>query len=382
MRQHNPKPLRVCYFGTYRANYERNRIMIDRLRLCGFEVIPCHATLWQGFEDRQRAASGSWKKPSFLVRVIKAYLKLLSEYRKVGDYDIMMIGYPGQPDIPLGRFLSKIRGKPLVWDVVMSIYLIAKERHLDEQSPITIKLIHFLEKISMKMPDLFIVDTPTYSEWYQKEYHIQEEKIRLLPLGADDRIFRPLPNPRKNDSRFLCLYYGTFIPNHGVMTIIEAANFLVDHPEIYFELIGVGPDRQKAEQMAFEYKLRNVSFIDWLDKDDLVKKIAECNVILGTFSNTPQALLTMQNKIHEGLAMAKPVINGDSPTMQILLKHGEHIYLCKRENPKSLAEAILTLYEQPELCTKIASQGYAFYQEHFKFELISQHLCQIIQSII
>jgi hypothetical protein len=28
----NERPLRVCYFGTYRAEYSRNRIMIEGLR--------------------------------------------------------------------------------------------------------------------------------------------------------------------------------------------------------------------------------------------------------------------------------------------------------------------------------------------------------------
>ena len=42
----NHKPLRVCYFGTYRADYARNHILITGLRRNGVEVIECQESLW------------------------------------------------------------------------------------------------------------------------------------------------------------------------------------------------------------------------------------------------------------------------------------------------------------------------------------------------
>ena len=44
--------LKVCYFGTYRAEYSRNQIMIEALRCSGVEVIECHEQLWKSIDDR------------------------------------------------------------------------------------------------------------------------------------------------------------------------------------------------------------------------------------------------------------------------------------------------------------------------------------------
>jgi glycosyltransferase involved in cell wall biosynthesis len=115
---------------------------------------------------------------------------------------------------------------------------------------------------------------------------------------------------------------------------------------------------------------------------DLVQKVACADLLLGTFGVTPQALMTMQNKIHEGLAMRVPVINGDSPVMRDVLSQGETIYLCERENPASLADAIRTLQRDPELRAKIASQGYEFYQNHLSFRHLSVVLVSYLKEIL
>jgi glycosyltransferase involved in cell wall biosynthesis len=375
------QPIRVCYFGTYRANYVRNRLMIERLRDQGFEVIECHQRLWNGIDDRERVASGGWLEPAFWWRVISTYVQLFRLYRRVGSYDVMIVGYPGQPDMLLARLLSWLRRKPLVWDVLMSIYLITMERHLDRKDPIAAWIIRAMEGLACCLPDKLIIDTQEYANWFQTIHHVPAGKISLLPLGADDRVFKPTGLSNHSSGSFRCLYYGTFIPNHGVQVIIDAARLLSEERNICFELIGGGPQYNQMMTLSKDYGLKNISFTEWMETPALVKRIDAADIILGTFGVTPQALLTMQNKIHEGLAMGKPIINGISPVMCRTLQHGKTIYLCERENPQSLADAILTLRDNVELREKIARQGYAFYLQHLSFDQLGNRLKHIIFQI-
>jgi glycosyltransferase involved in cell wall biosynthesis len=377
-----PVSLRVCYFGTYRADYARNRLMIDRLRQMGVQVVECHTRLWRGIEDREQVGGGGWKSPRFWWRAITAYARLLWRYLRVGHYDVMIVGYPGQPDIPLARLLTWISGKPLVWDVLMSIYLIARERKLDERSRLSVAMIRRLESLDCRLVDWFLLDTPAYADWFQKTYAIPEERMRLLPLGADDRVFKPTDPNKRATNEFRCVYYGTFIPNHSVETIIRAADLLKSDPEIGFELIGQGPEKEKAVQLTRECGLENVTFVDWMDEETLVGEVEKSDLCLGTFGKTPQALMTMQNKIHECLAMAKPLVNGDSPVMRALFEHGEQVYLCRREDPQDLARAIVELKDNPGLREKLARQGYAYYQEHLSFDKLSQQLLGYLEEIV
>jgi glycosyltransferase involved in cell wall biosynthesis len=362
---------RVCYFGTYRAEYSRNRIMIEGLRRAGVEVIECHEQLWKGIPDRVEAASGGWLRPAFWWRVIKAYLRLLKQHQRIQDYDVMVVGYPGQLDVFLARILTRRRRKPLVWDVFMSIYLIASERGLEQRSRISVNLLKSLERRALNLPDLLIQDTHDYVDWFQKTYGIPPERFRLVPTGADDRIYQPQPYEKKDDI-FRVLYYGTFIPNHGVDQMLAAAALLADDPTIRFTFIGDGPEREAAQVRARQLDLNNVEFIPWMEQAELAKAAARADIILGAFGTTPQSIMTVQNKIFEGLAMGKAVVTGDSPALRAAMRHGEQVFLCERKNPNALAQAILTLRESPEMLAQLSRYGYQLYNEKYNLDHIGE----------
>jgi glycosyltransferase involved in cell wall biosynthesis len=371
--------LRVCYFGTYRAEYSRNRIMIDGLRCAGFDVVECHTELWYDVEDRIQVANGGWISPRFWWRALRAYGQLLRDYRLVGPYDVMVVGYPGQLDVFLARVLTWLAHKPLVWDIFMSIYLIAAERGLDRSSPVTVRLIRGLERLACRLPDQLILDTEDYVAWFGAIHGVSPDRFCLVPTGADNRVFVPDGSPA--ESPFHVLYYGTYIPNHGVPYIVEAARLLSDDPSFQFELVGRGPEREEAQAMAEHYGLTNITFLDWMDQAHLVQQAHRSNVCLGAFGTTPQSVMTVQNKIYEGLAMAKPVISGDSSAVRRTLQHGEHIYLCRRADPDALAAAIRTLRNDRELCARLGQNGFAWYREHFTIEQLGLQFKQHLLSI-
>ena len=375
--------LRVCYFGTYRANYNRNQMMIAGLRLNGVMVIECHETLWHGIDDRIETTSGGWRKPGFWWRILKTYFGLLKRYLQIEDYDILVIGYPGQFDVFLARMLAWFRRKPLAMDVFMSIHLIALERGLGANNKFTVKLLRLIEWIGLRLPDLLIQDTAEYVAWFVSTYNLPPNRFRIVPTGADDRIFKPLQLEKKKEVIFQVIYYGTFIPNHGVKFIIEAANILRDNKEIQFVFIGTGPDKEKADALSQEYRLQNVAFIDWLDQVELIEEMAQSDICLGAFGTTPQSIMTVQNKIYEGLAMQRPVITGNSIAVRQYFQHEQNIFLCDRASGISLAKAIQTLQKDPDLRLQIAKNGYQLYCDNFSLLQngirYSEHLRKLLE---
>lgn len=384
----------VCYFGTYRAEYSRNRILIEGLRRNHVSVVECHQQLWQSIEDRVNSVAGGWKSPAFWWRVLRTYARLLVTYWRLGgNYDVMVVGYPGQFDIYLARLLSWWHGKPLVWDIFMSIYLIALERGLDRESPKMVSLIRSIERLACHLPEKLVLDTEQYATWFGETHHIRRDRFCLVPTGADSNLFHPFPPiPFKSNSAipatkdaempvFKVLYYGTFIPNHGVTTIINAAYLLRNEASLRFELIGEGPDRERAMNLAQEHGLTNVHFVAWLDQKQLIEQIAAADICLGAFGNTPQSTMTIQNKIYECLAMQKVIISGDSNSVRDKLEHGKHIYLCPRENPNALAQAILHLQCDSNLRERLGREGRQLFEAEFTIERLGKYLYECLAAV-
>lgn len=376
--------MKVCYFGTYRQEYSRNRIMIAGLRRNGVEVVECQVDLWQGIDDRIQTATGGWHRPSFWLRLVKVYAQLVNKLRHAGDYDLLMVGYPGQLDVFLAWLISRFQRKPLVWDVFMSIYLISLERGLNQKSRRSINLLRILEHFACRLPDRLILDTSAYVAWFQQQYHVAPSRFCLVPTGADSDIFNPINATEQDLSAFTALYFGTYIPNHHVSTIIEAARLLSKQKRFRFTLIGAGPDRPACEEIARTYHLDNLNFIDWMSETELAYQIASADVCLGAFGTTPQSMMTIQNKVYTGLAMARPVLTGDSPAIRQAFTDGVHLLLCPRKDPAALAAALEKLAANPELCRQMGMNGYLLFKEKYDIEHIGltfkNHLDDVLRS--
>jgi glycosyltransferase involved in cell wall biosynthesis len=144
--------------------------------------------------------------------------------------------------------------------------------------------------------------------------------------------------------------------------MIRAAALLRDVPNLEFHFYGDGPELAPTEAFARREQLANVVFHGLVAQERLPDVLARSHLVLGVFGTTPQALMTVQNKIWEGLAMARPVVSGDSPTVRDALQQGEQIYLVPRNDPAALAEAILILKENEALREGIGRAGYRRYQ--------------------
>jgi len=216
----------------------------------------------------------------------------------------------------------------------------------------------------MTLADIVLADTRAHAGYFTRELGIAPGKIRLLPVGFNEYIFHPAvsmgspePAPGAGPPAFKVLFYGTYLPLHGIETILEAAGLLRSHPDIRFELIGGGQTYPEAAAYVEKEQLQNVQFSKRMPIGSLATKIAGASVCLGIFGRTGKTLRVVPNKVYQCLAMGKVVITARSDAILEHFREEEHICLVPPGDAGALAEKILYIRQHPEEHAAIARRA-------------------------
>jgi len=350
---HAAKPLKICYLPGRETSYSRNRVLIKAMREAGFTVLDC-----------------SYGKKNFW-RYIISFFRFLKQKHQC---DIIFVGFLGQFLMPMVKIFTR---KKILFDAFLSVYqTMAHDRKSIKPKGILASLARFSDKFSCRLADSVIIDTRQHVEYFVKEYNISNDKIKRILVGSDDTVFTPRDEPPGND--FIVHFHGAFQALHGAKHIVEAAILL---PDIEFQLIGEGKELDVCRTRAKTKGLKNINFIPPVEYEQLPEHMSRATICLGIFGDEQKAGLVIPHKVYEALAMGKPLITCDSPSMRELLTDRENAILCKCADAKSLAEAIVLLQGDPELRQKVAENGYRLFKEKCTPAAIGNNLLQVIQEL-
>lgn len=330
--------MRIVFWGTYDLGKPRVRIMLRGLRENGVEVIECHRDIWKGTEDKSQLY---WQKKMRIAgRWLLAYPFLILCYLKQPKHDLVIVGYLGHLDVLVLWFFAKLRGTPVVWDVFLSLYdTVVRDRKLFRPGSVPARLLYGLEWIASRASSLVLLDTATHATYFGERYKIPAEKLAYVFVGVEPEFF-PYREPQTQSAFVTVLFYGQFIPLHGIETIVEAARELEDRP-IKWIMIGQGQEGLKISKILALKPLASLLWIPWVPYHELSAWIAQADICLGIFGKSGKASRVIPNKVFQVLASGKPLITGDTPAIRELLSpEMEGVYLIPVGDAHALADTV------------------------------------------
>lgn len=281
----------------------------------------------------------------------------------------------------MAYFYTKIYRKRLIFDPIVSIYATeVYEQKILSSSSIKARLMFLYEKIAFKLSDHILATTEEFKQFYCELFSIPPSRISVLPVGGKLRKINQSISESKGN-KFNVVYWGNFLPQHGLEYVLQSAKILEDYNDISFTLIGSGFSQNNMRKLAKKLGLSNVKFTGYLEEAKFIEEISRADVILGFFRKGGRASRSIGNKVFEGLALRKAVITEDSTAIQRYFLHKKELYLVEPENPCELANAIMELKNDPKLRIQIAESGYKCLKEKFSEKRIVERLKDILHKI-
>ncbi len=354
--------VQVCFFGTYPASYTVSRILVQAAHDAGLVVHHCH----DSFRETP-LVSRELIRPAAVVTYIARYVRSASRLWPLlrrCPAQILVAGFRGQLDVLWASHLGYTRGRRLVFAPLVTVLETIEDRMVARHFPPIRRFLAWLDRQSLNLADRVVIDTHAHAEYLRSRLNVPPQKIRVFHLGADTSLFRYAP-PRSRSETMHVLFYGSFLPLHGVPVILTAAKRLQGEHNIRFTLCGNGWQWTEMKKQLDAASLNNVTLLGWVDYGTIPQLIAQHDVCLGIFSDNQKARMVIPNKVYQCAAMGRPVVSADSPAVREVFTHGENIVLVPPNNPEALAEALIDLYRHPETREVLATNAAQLLSEQF-----------------
>lgn len=332
------KALNVLFWGTYDLGKPRTRLLMEAIRQSGALVSEVHAPIWDGAEDKSILGKGDAIKRAFSWAL--AYPGLIIRFLRAPRPDVIVVGYLGHLDVLILWLFAKLRRTPVVWDAFLSLYdtVVKDRRMVSPRHPVAV-VLRAWEWLACRAATRIVLDTEAHAELFREFYKIRSRKVTSVFVGAEALSF-PTATPRAQTARTTVLFYGQFIPLHGISTIVEAARLANEKP-IDWVVIGTGQEEQLISQMLERNPPASLTWEKWVPYTDLAQRISDADVCLGVFGQSEKAGRVIPNKVFQILSAGRPLVTRDGPgILELVTADAPGVELVPPADPNALLAAV------------------------------------------
>jgi glycosyltransferase involved in cell wall biosynthesis len=223
-----------------------------------------------------------------------------------------------------------------------------------------------VEKNVFPSADRVVVTTEAMRRYVVEKIGAPESSLRVIPNYVETSKFMPDATPRIADS---LIYVGRLSKEKNVEALLEAVAPL----KVTLTLIGDGPLGSKLRE-RFATLGGRVKWLDRVAHAQLPSYLTSSSlfVLPSLHEGHPKALI-------EAMSCGLPVLGGDSPGINDLIKHGANGYLCATDH-LSIRKAIQHLLSHPAQCEHLGKNAREYAVHHFSLDRIARLELSVVQE--
>lgn len=314
--------LRVLYLGVESEQYPRNA----RLRAYLESHLDADVTIVGIDKD-----PGAIRKARILLREGGAFPR--------DSFDVVVLAEFQLKYAPIARLLAARYRALLVVDWFVGLY----ETRVEDwgmATPGSLKgrAWRAVDSAAARIGNVVVTDSDERAKMLVRDYGAPRRATFALPVGAPEWA-QGSDRPAPDEDRIRVLYYGGYLPLHGVDYVLEALAATERPNRLDVVFIGAGERRAEAERSALELGLADlIDFKDPIPEVELADEIAAADLVLGVFGTSPKAASVIANKVWQGLSAGRVVVTRQSKALnEIRSIVGDLLIEVDPEEPKQLA---------------------------------------------
>jgi len=200
----------------------------------------------------------------------------------------------------------------------------------------------------LKRANHFIVISKSTKKDLMKYLKVPEEKISLIYLGVDHKIFYPIK--KKKNKKFVIGYLGGLGKRKNIEYMLHVAKKIGNKNDIIFKIAGKGPDLNRLIKIKNRLKLKNTEFVGFIPENKLNEFYNSLDLFI-----FPSYYEGFGLPILEAMACGIPVIASNKGSLPEIM--GGAGILINPHEPKEAIVKIKKIVKNGKLQEKLGMRG-------------------------
>jgi len=303
---------------------------------------------WPDVVETARFMTGQFSEP---LAFSKRALRTLTS--RVNDFDLV------HDNQCLGWDILKI--EKIIPTIVTLHHPITKDRELEmSHAPSRWKrrsvgrwysFVDMQGKVASKMPRIVVVSENSITD-INKDMGVSRDRMRLVPVGVDPDLFKPLPNIAREPGRLITTASAD-VALKGLSYLLEAMALLRKDRDIRLTIIGK-PRPGHSMDLIDSLGLRpHIDFVSGVTDERIVELYAEAELAV-----VPSLYEGFSLPAIEAMSTGICLVATDGGALpEVTGTHNETVLQCPAANAEALAAAIATGLDSAELRARIGEAG-------------------------
>lgn len=326
-------------------------------------------------------------------RFIRYFIGCWKQYwraRKLKNVDVIFSESTPPILCTMAVFVKKFMKVPLVYDLQDIFPDSLVSTGISHEGSIFWKIGRKIEDFTYRHCDKIIV----ISEDFKKNIlakGVPEEKIEVVYNWVDQNVVVDVPREKNklfdsyqlDRSKFYIEYSGNIGLTQNMELLLDVmAELQVSHPDINLVLVGEGAFKAEVVKIVNQKSLKNVVMLPFQPYEDIshVFSLGDVGLVI---SKPGVGTTCVPSKTWSIMSASRPVLaNFDENELKDIIAKNHCGIFTKAGDKEAFKNAIITLYENRDLCKKYGKNGRMFIMDNLTREIGTQKYINIIKSVV